>query len=55
MHREPPNFKIVFCSRSIGPPGSTFEVENEFETEFENIFGYETGAHMGSICAKNQR
>jgi dTDP-4-amino-4,6-dideoxygalactose transaminase len=35
----------------------TFEYEylREFETEFKNILGCESGAHLGSIIEKNQR
>jgi hypothetical protein len=46
-----------FVPPGISPRGTTFEVKyvREFETEFENILGYEKGAHMGSIHEKNQR
>jgi hypothetical protein len=33
----------------------TFEYLREFEPEFEEVLGYELGAHMGSIHEKNQR
>jgi hypothetical protein len=31
-----------------------FEYLREFEPEFENVSGYELGAHMGSIHEKNE-
>ncbi len=31
-----------------------FEYLREFEPEIENVYGYELGAHMGSIHKKNQ-
>jgi hypothetical protein len=31
-----------------------FEYLREFETEFENVLGYELGAHMGSIHEKTR-
>ncbi len=31
-----------------------FEYLREFEPEFENVLGYELGAHMGSIHEENQ-
>ncbi len=38
------------------PRRTTFKFEylREFEPEFENVLGYELGAHMGSIHEKNQ-
>jgi hypothetical protein len=38
------------------PHRTTFEFEylREFEPEFENVLGYELGAHIGSIHEKNQ-
>ncbi len=31
-----------------------FECLREFEPEFDDVLGYESGAHMGSIHEKNQ-
>jgi hypothetical protein len=32
-----------------------FELHGEFETEFENTLGYETGAQMGPIDEKTPK
>jgi hypothetical protein len=39
------------------PGGKTFECEyfREFESEFENNLGYESGIHMGSIYDLNKK
>ncbi len=43
--------------RGIRPRGTTFEFEYflEFESEYENNSGYESGIHMGSIHEINKR
>ncbi len=49
--------KKIFCvPRDQITPRTTFKFEylREFEPEFENVLGYELGAHMGSIHEKNQ-
>jgi hypothetical protein len=38
-----------------GQSNFKFEYLGEFETEFENILGHESGAQVGSIYEKNQR
>ncbi len=50
-------FGISAVSNSADSQIFTFEYEYlcEFETEFENILGCESGAHMRSIHEKNQR
>ncbi len=56
MLKEPP-IKHFFCVlRGLIPRRTTFKFEylREFEPEFENVLGYELGAHMGSIHEKNQ-
>ncbi len=46
-----------FCvPRGLIPHRTTFKFEylQEFEPAFENVLGYELGAHMGLIHEKNQ-
>ncbi len=47
----------INCSAKLGliPRRTTLKFEYlwEFEPEFENVLGYELGAHMGSIHEKN--
>ncbi len=46
-----------FCvPQGLIPRRTTFKFKylREFEPEFENVLGYELGAHMGSIHEKNQ-
>ncbi len=38
-----------------GQSNLKLEYLDEYETEFENILGHESGAQVGSIHEKNQR
>ncbi len=57
MLKEPPIWNFFCVLRGLIPRRTTFKFEYllEFEPEFENVLGYELGAHMGSIHEKNQR
>jgi hypothetical protein len=56
MLKKPPILKFFCVQRGLTPQRTTlkFEYLREFELEFENVSGYELGAHMGSIHEKNQ-
>jgi hypothetical protein len=56
MLQEPPIWKYLLSSAGCRPRRTTlkFEYLREFEPEFENVLGYELGAHLGSIHEKNQ-
>jgi hypothetical protein len=56
MLKEPLSENLFCVPRGLIPRRTTlkFEYLREFESEFENFFGYELGAHMGSIHEKNQ-
>jgi hypothetical protein len=47
---------MVCCSAGYDTLGTTFEFEylSEFKMEIKNIFGHESGAHMGLIHEKKQ-
>jgi hypothetical protein len=49
MLKEPPSL-IFFVLRGIRPRGTPFKFKyfREFETKFENVFGYKSEAHMES-------
>jgi hypothetical protein len=56
MIKEPPIWKKFCVPRGLIPRRTTFKFEylREFEPEFENVLGYELGAHMGSIHEKTR-
>jgi hypothetical protein len=57
MLKEPPGLNFFLFRGILCRPGrTTFEVEyvQGIKTEFKNILGYETGAHMGSIHEKTR-
>jgi hypothetical protein len=56
MLKEPLSKKFFCVPRGLIPRRTTFKFEylRDFEPEFENVLGYELGAHMGSIHEKNQ-
>ncbi len=57
MFQISPSLKFFLLAAILYSGQSYFEFEYlvEFETEFENILGYESGAQMGLIDEKNQR
>ncbi len=56
MLKEPPIWNFFCVPQGLIPRRTTFKFEylQEFEPEFENVSGYELGAHMESIHEKNQ-
>jgi hypothetical protein len=56
MLKEPPSFDIFFLLRISDPPEqlSKLNMSENSKTEFENILGYETWAHMGLVHEKNK-
>jgi hypothetical protein len=56
MFQEPPSEKFFCVPLGLISRRTTlkFEYLREFEAEFENVSGYELGAHMGSVHEKNQ-
>ncbi len=57
MLKESPSSNFLKDSTGYQTQGTTFEFEyfREFESEFENNPGYESGIHMGSIHEINKR
>jgi hypothetical protein len=56
MLKEPPIWKFFCVPQGLIPSRTTlkFEYPRECEPEFEDVLGYELGAHMGTIHEKNQ-
>ncbi len=56
MLKESPIWKFFCVPRGLIPRRTTLKLEyfRDFEPEFENVSGYELGAHMRSIHEKNQ-
>ncbi len=58
MHKGPPSLIFFVCSVRYQTPQNKFQIQfknlQEFETDFENISGYESGVYMRSIHEKTR-